>query len=280
MVKRTATPRTPDEAEKPRTARPPGAPAYYATLQRIFRLQSQMLTAALPHAGERGANDEERCRAFLADTLPREYSVGTGFVVSWDAALPMSRQQDVVVHDAIYNSPLHREISASVFPVEMVYGVVEVKGRLASSDLVPLLQSVAEIRALGSRSAYHVYGNNDARLGASPGLVTKTEVLLKRPPRAFVFAYDAVWTRPERFERAWQVALDKVGAAHIHGVVVLSKDWYLYQLPYQKLAKTKLYTDNALLRFMNGMLTTLRATLTGRTAMDRYIKLPTPGAEE
>src|SRR4051812_48390915 len=113
-----------------RTKGSPGRAAYFDALQRIFHLESEILTATLPHAGERGRNDEERARAFLARVLPRRFSVGTGFILCSDPASPPSRQNDIVIFDEVHNSPLHRELAAFVFPIESVYGIVEVKGRL------------------------------------------------------------------------------------------------------------------------------------------------------
>src|SRR5262245_1435909 len=103
-----------------RSTESPGSAAYYDTLQKVFKLQSEFLTGVLPHAGERGTNDEERCRSFLSNVLPRRYSIGSGFIVSSEPGLPVSRQQDVVIFDDFLNSPLHRELSACVFPIEMV----------------------------------------------------------------------------------------------------------------------------------------------------------------
>jgi hypothetical protein len=84
----------------------PGSAAYYDALQKVFQLQSKILTGVLPHAGERGSNDEERCRAFLSSVLPRRYAIGTGFVVSSAEGAKVSRQQDVIIFDDFLNSPL------------------------------------------------------------------------------------------------------------------------------------------------------------------------------
>ena len=128
-----------------RRAHSPGTTAYYEALRSIFQLESEVLTATLPHSGERGRNDEERLRAFLAKVLPRRFSIGTGFLVCSNPTLPASRQIDTVVFDEIHNSPLHRELAAYVFPIEMVYGTVEVKGLLKPSDLVSTLRSIAQV---------------------------------------------------------------------------------------------------------------------------------------
>lgn len=126
----------------------PGTQAYYDALKRIFDLESGILTGVLPHAGERGRNDEVRFKNFLAKVLPRRLSIGTGFLVCSKPAVRSSRQMDVVIYDEIHNSPLHRELAAFVFPIEMVYRTVEVKGLLKQNDLVPVLQNSARIRRL------------------------------------------------------------------------------------------------------------------------------------
>ena len=84
-----------------RTADTPGTAAYYNALRSIFELESKILTATLPHAGERGRNDEERLWAFLAKVLPRRFSVGTGFLVCSNPAVRASRQMDTVLFDEI-----------------------------------------------------------------------------------------------------------------------------------------------------------------------------------
>src|ERR1700759_3745396 len=101
-----------------------GSTAYYDALQRVFRLQSRILTGVLPHAGKRGSNDEERCKEFLKNVLPRRYGISSGFVVSSTEDSKPSPEQDVIIFDDLLNSPLYREPSAGVFPVEMVYATV------------------------------------------------------------------------------------------------------------------------------------------------------------
>src|SRR5437762_2925972 len=107
-----------------------GSAAYYQALQKVFKLQSKFLTGVLPHAGKRGSNDEERCRAFLNNVLPRRYGISSGFIVSSMPGSKPSREQDVIIFDDFLNSPLYREPAAGVFPSEMVYATVEVKGKL------------------------------------------------------------------------------------------------------------------------------------------------------
>lgn len=96
----------------PRSKHSPGVISYYETLRDIFSLESRVLTGVLPHAGERGRNDEERFCAFLERVLPRRFSIGSGFIVCSVPSVPPSSQIDLVIFDEIYNAPLHRELAA------------------------------------------------------------------------------------------------------------------------------------------------------------------------
>jgi hypothetical protein len=60
----------------PRGNETPGVKAYYQALQKIFDLQSEILTAVLPHKGERGRNDEERFRDFLKNHFQSDLASG------------------------------------------------------------------------------------------------------------------------------------------------------------------------------------------------------------
>ena len=141
-------------SERPQT---PGVEAYYATLQKLFQLQAEVLSGVLPHYGERGENDEERVRDFLSKVLPKKFSVGTGFIVCSDPTLPPSSQTDVVIYDDIHNSPLHRELAAYVYPAEMVYGTVEVKATLRASDLTKIFEDIQKVRAMAKHRWYVQY---------------------------------------------------------------------------------------------------------------------------
>ncbi|MBI3547192.1 MAG: hypothetical protein HY081_11480 [Gammaproteobacteria bacterium] len=253
----------------------PGTLAYYNALKHIFELESGILTATLPHAGERGRNDEERFRAFLSKVLPRRFSIGTGFLVCSNPAAPPSRQMDTVIYDEIHNSPLHRELAAYVFPIEMIYGTVEVKGLLTPNDLVPILQSIARIRHLAKEKFYVVYGEKAvAEDKPDQAVVEQIEVMHKLAPRAFLFAYDATWKRHSSFVSALKKALVKVPEAHVHGVVVLAKEWFAYQIAYAENGPTlKHYTDNGLLRFVKHMIHSLASVPMQQMSIDRYLNI-------
>jgi hypothetical protein len=131
-----------------------GLTAYLKAIKDIFELQTKVLTGALPHYGERGRNDEQRVSRLLEQVLPRCYSLGTGFIVSSDPDLPASPQIDIVIHDELFNSPLFRELSANVFPIESVYATVEVKANLTLGKLREAAAAISAIRQMAKRGKY------------------------------------------------------------------------------------------------------------------------------
>jgi hypothetical protein len=238
-----------------RTKSTPGVVRYYEALHKIFSLESEVLTSVLPHSGERGRNDEERLRAFLLRTLPRRYSVGTGFIVCSERTVPMSSQADIVIFDEIYNSPLHREHAAHVYPVEMVYGTVEVTGLLTPKKLLKTCRDIQKIRQLGLHQHYEQY-TSLAPNAERPHETVALGLELHRnvPPRAFLFAYGKKgWKSLDALEESMRSAVAETGA-HLHGLAVLDAGWYLAQRAYNSPAKFYREEGGTLLHFVRGML--------------------------
>lgn len=258
-----------------RTNETPGVDAYFEALQKIFQLQSEILTGVLPHHGERGRNDEERFRDFLSKVLPKKYSIGTGFLICSEPSVPMSSQTDVVIFDEIQNSPLHRELSAFVYPDEMVYGTVEVKGTLRSDDLKKVLEDIQKTRALASHRWYVRYKSVPKAPDKQEQLVAASEEfqITQPPSRSFVFAYSQKgWSSIESLVKSLQDALAET-PAHIHGLAVLSENWFLAQEAYSSTGRQfYAYQDNALLRFVRGMLHSISSMPMHQASVDRYLK--------
>lgn len=252
----------------------PSIKNYYSALQAQFRLQSSILTDVLPHSGERGRNNEERFREFLGRVLPRKFSVGSGFVVCSESSVSVSSQTDVVLFDEFHNAPIHRELASHVYPVEIVYGTVEVKGSLEKRDLHKICQDIAKIRALGQHRYYLKYGGvPKSQEQPTKQVVGGTELHSTVPPRAFVFAYE---------QRGWQTLGDFVDslteaargvAVHIHGLAVLDSDWYVAQEAYADDApKFHAVEGDALLNFVNGMLHSIGSVEMMQMSIDRYYR--------
>ena len=81
---------------------------------------------------------------------------------------------------------------AFVYPAEMVYGTVEVKGLLQPKDLDKIVKDIAKIRAFGPHRWYLRYKSSPTtRERPDQPIVEIEEFQLanKTPSRSFVFAY-------------------------------------------------------------------------------------------
>jgi hypothetical protein len=247
---------------------------YYSALQEEFRVHSEVLTNVLPHSGERGRNNEEKFRDFLTKVLPKQFSVGTGFVISSQPNLPISSQTDVVLYDEFWNSPIYRELSSHVYPVEMVYGTVEVKRWLRKGDLDKICKDISKLQCLGHRKYYIEYVPVPKSNTQPEALLAgKQERLVNLKPRAFIFAYaQEGWDHPEQLVTSLREAANET-LPMIHGIVVLKSDWYLVQEPYSKNGPQFVYSEgNALLKFTNGLLHSIGSMKMRPMSIDRYLQ--------
>lgn len=252
----------------------PTTQEYFTALQEILRLQTHVLTNVLPHPGERGSNDEEHFKAFLRRSLPHRYSIGTGFMISSNPSVPASRQTDIVIFDEFENSPIFRELAATVFPIEIVYAAIEVKRVLQSKDLEASAEAIARIRRLGKEKRYVDYSSFAVEGDENKKIVKVVPRPSMNAPRTFVVAYDTEYATVESLADAWATVLHNNRDAHLHGCAVLSKDWYIVQFAFQQKANMLPYADNALVRLLSSVLTGVSSlSPLPLTDMDRYFHL-------
>lgn len=261
-------------ARKQAEPRSPGVVSYFEALARQFQYQAEVLSGVLPHYGERGANDEERVREFLRRSLPKRFSIGTGFIVCSDPVLPPSSQTDVVIYDEIDNAPLHEELVASVYPVEMVYGAIEVKRTLRSADLSKILADIEEVRRLATHRYYRRYVGEPKHPDQPEKRVNRVKEF-NRPtpaPRSFVFAYtQSSWKTVDGLLKSLTRA-SKRASAHIHGLVILENNWYVAQEAHASGGPTfHAYTEDALMRFVAALVHSVSSIRMYPCSIDRYL---------
>lgn len=132
-------------------------------LQAKFRLSAQV-----NHNGGKGAVREDAFAGFLREYLPKRYSVGSGEVVSSENRV--SRQCDIVIYDAEQCPRLLASDSHSIFPIESVYGVVEVKSTLTSEELRKAYDVVRSVKSLASTRSFTLSPVAGFAIGSAPAL--------------------------------------------------------------------------------------------------------------
>ena len=122
-------------------------------LQSVFRqineiaLVKAKASELIKHSLEKGLSNESILREILRSTLPRNYGIGKGKVISPEGE--MSSQCDIIIYDAL-NCPclFVDENMNQVLPIEGVYAVVEVKTALTKSTMKVGFEGICSVKEL------------------------------------------------------------------------------------------------------------------------------------
>jgi hypothetical protein len=201
----------------------------FATLSRIeehllaARLDS--IRSSINYAGEKGRALEQAVWGLLRELLPAEYGLSTGFIVWVSPSGPrLSRQLDIIIYDAVRCGPLIRLATCEVFPLEAVYGCVEVKATLRSTprrkphaddSIEACVARNFELRQMDTRWYW-------APTGGSPAGFHRVEVPWLSV-RSYVVAFELVGEVRDLavLAKRMSVALKLSGGpAHLHGVFI------------------------------------------------------------
>lgn len=250
---------------------PTGLGAYFQAINEVFALQTRLLTGAIPHYGERGRNDEQRLANLLHQVLPRRYSLGSGFIICAHPQFQPSTQMDIVIHDEIQNSPLFRELTANVYPLECVYGTVEVKASLTIDEIrksaraIGLLRDMAVAGKLYSR--WEVVSPNADGMGQGIELTHR----VKLAPRAYLVGYDAEADSPESFLSRMATIMGETPKVFFHGIYAIRQQWFFAQ-EFEKTTFRPFVDGDALLSFVAKMIGDLNSFPMFPMAFSKYVQ--------
>lgn len=104
------------------------------------------LASAIAHPGESGRAREEVVRRFLAQIIPPEFGIDTGFVI--DSVGEISRQIDIVIYRKS-GCPILEVGGIKHFMVESVAAVIETKAQITDKGtLLSALNNIRSVKAL------------------------------------------------------------------------------------------------------------------------------------
>jgi hypothetical protein len=244
---------------------------YFRSTRRQLVERSTASAAITEHSVSRGSNQEHIVAEYLTKVLPRKYSVGTGQIVCSNKLIPPSKQIDIVIYDHLFNAPLSIDGPNSIFPIEIVYGFVEVKSTLDSKEIEDAMKKVASVRRMKSSKHYitHEKYRKNAN-GKQINAIRTGEFSVSLAPRSFLIARrQRGWGGIDKFKRSLEVAAQRTGGM-FHGVLVLEEDWYCYQ----KIGTSKEYRGSegdALARLTNKLRRTISQVAMYEMAFARYL---------
>jgi len=206
----------------------------------LSQIEEELLAAKLravrksiTHAAEKGRALEAEVANFLRGLLPAEYGISTGFVVYHTKNGPkLSPQLDIIIYDAIRSGPIARLSTCDVFPLEAVYGYVEVKASIQSSSyeasepadnsIEKCLDQNRVLRAMKTRK-FWAWGS---------GSPVQTD--LYEPEwlglRSYVFAFEAkgnIAKDANSFAKRMATVSKQLGPpTHLHGVFIANHGYF------------------------------------------------------
>lgn len=104
-------------------------------------------SAQVAHRGSKGTIRENILRKFLAEgRLPSKYGIGSGEIVG--RIKDTSRQSDLIIYDKIDGVTLLYDEHTQVYPIDCVYGIIEVKSGLSKTEFIDALDKIAAFKSM------------------------------------------------------------------------------------------------------------------------------------
>lgn len=124
--------------------------------------------AQIVHHGSRGTARENTLRQFLAEgRLPEKYGLGAGEIVG--RVRDTSRQCDLIIYDKLNGVTLLYDEAVKVFPIDCIYGIVEVKSALSKAEFLDALEKIRTFKQMAPGGAVsHSIGGGLTMVHARP----------------------------------------------------------------------------------------------------------------
>ena len=230
---------------------------------RRLQTEAEYFSRLTAHNPELGRLNEAHLVKLLREYLPPKIGLGTGFIVCGGDNPRQSPQCDIIFYDALNNAPLYRSDAWSIYPIEMVYGVLEVKTTLNHATLSEAFEKCAKIRSMARTNdnspnkAYIVQQPSEPKTPAK-----YVQVRDGLPPRFFAFGYSG-WKQISGLQQSFEKLSVSQAGAHIHGVCHLSgaESHYIAHKAFAKEDRILSIDKNGFHRFLVGLPATLNSML-------------------
>ena len=182
-----------------------------AKLEYEFNISSE-----INHNGNKGTYRENALKDFLKKgKLPRRYGVGSGEIIG--RAENVSKQCDLIIYDQLDGISLVYDEDIQVYPIESVFGVIEVKSSLSKEELIKSLENIKSTKKLAPNE--YVTEESNSPLSIS----------YARPkPFGIVFAYSLAGNSLESLVKNLKEWEEKNESNHYTNLVVVLNEGIIY----------------------------------------------------
>ncbi len=148
---------------------------YYEGITKQIQAELDHMNNLITHMGEKGRANENIIRDFLINFLPKKYDIGTGILI--DRKGNPSKQCDIVIYDKEYHPDYFGQKSTILFPVDVVYAIIEVKTSLDQGEIKESIENIVSVKKL------------DIIPNAIP--ISGSHTQGPKPPLGIIFAFDS-----------------------------------------------------------------------------------------
>ncbi len=247
-------------------------------LKKIFRGISSKLendfkiSSEINHNGSKGTYRENALKYFLnSGRLPKRYGIGSGEIIGHTR--DVSKQCDLILYDQFDSVSLLYDENIQVYPIESIYGVIEVKSSLSKKELFKALDNIKSIKSLTA----------DNHIKQSSGFSTTYSP--REKPFGMIFAYSLENNSLQSLvENVKQWEKDNIQENSTNLIVVLNEgiiyhhDEYLKSLYSSKNLKNAKYvsylsyTNDTLFHFYSILLNLCTNMRVGGINLENYFK--------
>lgn len=184
------------------------------------------------HAGEKGRSLETEVCNLLKTFLPSEYGLSTGFIAYHSSeGVKLSPQLDIVIYDSLRCGPIARLGSCDVFPLEAVYGYVEVKASLQSTSdqAAKYAENSIETCILSNKTIRNMIRRHYYSRSSENVVVAVKETTLWTPLRAYIFAFEPIGeiaSNPPKMAKRVSEFSKQTKDVHMHGIFIGGSAYY------------------------------------------------------
>lgn len=164
---------------------------YFSSVYNKLEADALLFNREIPHSGLVGSENESAIADVIRRFLPPKFGIEVNALVI-DRFGKVSRQADIVIYDAERQASFFRK----VYPVEIIYAVIEVKTSMSSTEAKAAMENLVSVSELEFRPALTPYWETK----------TREQEIHHHPPVLYTFSYRTDCKSFETFARwfDWQ----------------------------------------------------------------------------
>ena len=247
----------------------PSAFSTYAKWMQSSLLHYEELAKSLvQHKAEKGRIVEGVVKSALSTILPKRFSIGTGFAIT--SSEQSSSQLDIIIYDALNNSPIILHSGMGLLPIECIYGIIEVKSALDRNEIDSSTKAIGIVRGFAKEKKYVLYGSHTDENDNT--VVGEYELTDPRPlsPRSFILTINSKYTTMNTLQEVLTISTEQ-NNAHVHGLYVLEKNWLIRQKAFTQPHGFICEENKSLATFCTTILCSIQSVNIGAASITRYL---------